>query len=561
MGWEAFIIQVLAQRMEEIMKYRKSILLMAGVVVCFLLIGQYPGQAQTIFPNQTIYENESGAWGLDTRSEQPRTLSYEFEYLKQTVGLWADGKGDVLIEQHVKNTSSSTADVFDEITWWFQWSSASYANISAKDEKGPLVVEKITEGSRIYVTIKFRKPIPLNSTYKFKLLITIGSMASGSDKNWEAHWSTSGGARIKVFEEVVAFPPNAKIGNFSPAPSERHGNIITWKIQNQTNWTLEIKVPYELSDTIDVPLFLQDSMPWGDDIYAHNTSPADDIGQWGCLTTSGAMIENFLANSQDNDDLTDPGELNAWLTTNDGYTANNGVRHAWVGKHARGANTSMYWNKSVSYDTTTLNYYLRSGYPVILGVKPTVVDGRTFPGHYVVATGITTRNNTPTYTINDPAYGNTTLLEKWGNHALQMILFSASEANQQLITFVAQSPVEFVVVDPIGRKSGYDPNTDTMWNEIPGANYLYEGLTDESGTAAPIVMKTLTVPDPLDGEYTTIVYGTGTGSYTMEATAMDWQGTSNNHIFTGMTTEGAIHEHTVSYSDVISLLYLPQITR
>jgi len=501
--------------------------------------------------------------GLPNQVESPDTLSFEYAYLKQSVGLWADGKGDVLLEQWVTNTSSSPSDIFDRLTWYFEWPSATYTNISAKDSAGPLTVQQSISGNRIYLTVIFRRPVAQNSTYKFKLFLTIAGMAYGSGDNWSANWYTTGGANVKVFEEVLALPANANVTSIDPAANERHGNIISWKLENQSNWTLSIYVPYVLSNQINAPLFLQASQPWGDDLYAHNTLPADNMAKWGCLTTSGAMIVNYLSASQDRTYLTDPGVLNTWLKDNDGYTVDNGVKQAWIGKYARTEphSISMYWNKYVGYSTDTLDYYLRSGYPVILGVKPTSVDNKIIPGHYVVATGKTTKNGQATYTINDPAYGETTLLDQWSNSALTMILFSASEANQQLLYFAAQSPIEFVVSDPLGRKSGYDPSTNTTWDEIPGAYYMYDGLGSIDGTSPPIYMKTLNIPDPLDGDYTIIVYGTGTGNFTMEVSSMDWQGTSENHLFTGNTTEGETHTYTITYSQVINVLYLPMVTR
>lgn len=524
-----------------------------------------PSQAQTVELSGDVQSpGVSLAYvGMPYQANSPSTLSYEFAYLKQSVGLWADGKGDVLLEQHLTNTSSSSADVFDRITWRFSWPSGVYTDVRAKDARGPLDTEQVAGEDGLYVTVIFRRAVPQNTTYELKLFITISGMAQGSGDNWAANWYTSGGATVKVFEEVLALPANANVTSISPTATERHGNIVTWLLENQSNWTLSIYVPYVLSNSVSVPMYLQSTLPWGDDLYANNTSPVDDMAKWGCLTTSGAMVVNYLAATQDRNHRTDPGVLNTWLKDNDGYTALNGVKHAWVGKYARdlSRDISMYWNRSIPYNASTVDYYIRSGYPVILGVKPIVVGNATIPGHYVVATAKTTEDETPTYSINDPAYGATSLKSQWSNVALTMILFSASEANQQLLYFAAQSPVEFVVTDPIGRRSGYDPNTGTTWSEIPDAYYLRDGLGDLDGTSEPIYMKVLNLPDPLDGEYAVTVFGTGTGSYTLEATSMDWQGTSVNRVFTGDTTEGEVHTHIVTYSDVISLLYLPLISR
>jgi hypothetical protein len=487
----------------------------------------------------------------------PGTLNYEFAYVKQTVALWADGKGDQIIEQHVTNTSTSTSDVFDQLTWWFRWPSNNYSNVRAKDSAGPLKTKEQFIDNVEYVTVYFRKALPIGETYNFKFYLTIGEMAGGSGDNWSVNWYTTIGGNVKSFEEEIAIPANANVASISPTASERHGNIITWRYSDQTNWTLTVYVPYKLSNSISVPLFLQKSSPWGGDIYANS---GDTMANLGCFTTSGAMLVNYFAATQGRASRTDPGELNTWMINNGGYTAPpyNGVKHAWFGKEARSKNISMYWNKSIGANNTTLDYYLRSGYPVILGVDPKTdpTDGHIYPGHYVVATGKTTVSGEDTYVINDPVYGETTLLKQWNNKYITMVLFSASETGQQLMYFVAMSPVEYVVVDPLGRKSGYDPTTGKVWNEIPGATYLYEGLAPEDG-GTPKFAKTLSIPEPLDGKYESVLYGTGSGSYKFEVSNMDWQGAAMEKLYSGTVSTGQVVTYTVGYNQVINLAFLP----
>jgi hypothetical protein len=193
-----------------------------------------------------------------------------------------------------------------------------------------------------------------------------------------------------------------------------------------------------------------------------------------------------------------------------------------------------------------------------LGVDPRrdPNDGHIYPGHYVVATGKTTVNGVDTYVINDPIYGETTLEEQWNNNYVTMALFSASETGQQLIYFVAMSPMEYIVVDPLGRKSGYDPTTGKIWDEIPGAAYLYEGLAPENG-GLPKFAKTLSIPDPVDGKYESILYGTGNGSYKFEISNMDWQSTVMEQSFSGNISTGQVVTYTVDYNQVINLSFLP----
>jgi hypothetical protein len=554
------------------MRTKSSVRIVCTLVLVFLLMGflptavHRPASAQSEPPVSdtekliAVLGQDIGD-GIDIQTASS-VAPYEFTLLRQHIALWADGKADFLIEQHINNI---TTEPITHVTWYFGWSPDKCTNIRALDSKGPLKVEKTSGTDYITVKVILRTPLQPGNTYSFKQFITIEGMASGYGNNWNAGWYVQVGNNIKTFEHIIAFPANSSITSVSPAPTEKNGHIVLWRVKDQPGYTLTINVPYIITTMNPVPLLLQTTKPWADQTYAYNTSPEHNIARWGCLTTSGAMIINYLATTQRRAFRTDPGTLDTWLKTNDGYTQNNGVKHAWLGKYARlqNHNVSMYWAQSGGYNPVLLDYYLKSGYPAILGVdaKWDSVSEKWYPGHYVVATGKILQDGIYTYSINDPTYGATTLKTKWSNTALTMILFGASEANHQLLNFAAQSPIHFMVTDPEGRKAGYNPLTDTTETEIPGAYYMVEGLAPLDGLSEPIVMKTMSIPDPIDGEYKVTLYGIGTGKYTMEVTSMDWQSTSVKNAFYGSTTAGKVEEIKVHYSQVITQIYLPLLNR
>jgi archaellum component FlaG (FlaF/FlaG flagellin family) len=94
------------------------------------------------------------------------------------------------------------------------------------------------------------------------------------------------------------------------------------------------------------------------------------------------------------------------------------------------------------------------------------------------------------------------------------------------LSLVVGSPVNILVVDPEGRRVGYDPETHTVVNEIPNATYSGPGSEPQI----------ISIPDPLTGNYTIGAFGTGTGEYTItiQSTASNrsivdsetWQGTA-----------------------------------
>ncbi|MGD8747299.1 MAG: hypothetical protein PVI44_02430 [Balneolaceae bacterium] len=73
----------------------------------------------------------------------------------------------------------------------------------------------------------------------------------------------------------------------------------------------------------------------------------------------------------------------------------------------------------------------------------------------------------------------------------------------------------FVVKDTLGRKTGYNPLTNTKFDEIPGGNYAsltLGGIGSENGSRYAHEFRTLVNP-PLDGTYHLNVYGVKLGKY------------------------------------------------
>src|SRR5260221_5277060 len=85
----------------------------------------------------------------------------------------------------------------------------------------------------------------------------------------------------------------------------------------------------------------------------------------------------------------------------------------------------------------------------------------------------------------------------------------------------AQSPVELLVMDPIGRLVGFEPRTGINYNEITGASYfqddpLVDDTDDGPNTGDPTGIKSVYIPSPLAGTYQVMVTGTGNGLYTID---------------------------------------------
>ncbi|MDX1418124.1 MAG: hypothetical protein R3293_28240 [Candidatus Promineifilaceae bacterium] len=491
--------------------------------------------------------------------------NFQYELLKQTVTVWSDGRGDVILDRRLRNTGMPS---WTETTWYFDWYPGIYSNIRAWDSNGPLPYSTDKVGSRIYVTVYFRRAIPIGQSYQFSLAITIGDMVDGSGDDWQANWYTYPAAPIGEFVQGVTLPSNATVQSVSPPPSTQESNYIEWRYTNTpADWEDTIDVRYTLSNATVVPLFLQNNKvlaspeaPWAGNPYGNY--PAGDqvntISRWGCNLTSYAMVINYWAAYHNLSFRTNPGDLNNWLRSNGGYDAGNGPVISKVLEYAKAKGVPLY-NPSPKYvnhrDDTILDDYLRSGNPVIIGVG----------GHFVVATGKTSVNGVSTYVINDPIYGQTTLYEQHSNQYYSIRLLSGTSADQRSLRISAHSPVELLVTDPLGRRTGYDPQNNQYWNEIPDSSYFVEAIAAEGNPALGdwIESKILLIPPTVDGEYTIAVHGTGQGTYEIDTYAADWQGRVTSEVMHGQAQTGSVDEIKVDYNAdaglFVQYLHLPAI--
>jgi len=493
--------------------------------------------------------------------------AYTYQLLKITTALWADRRGDVVVEQRLQNTSTPN---WSSSTWYFSWSGA-YSQIRAWDDQGPLGVSTSQSGSTIYVTVNFRRQVQIGEVYHYYQAITIGNMASGTGTSGRANWYWSPGQSVQEFIHSVTFPSNSTFQSISPSPTTQNLNYLEWRNTNTAaGWRHLIDVSYTTSSTVGVPLLLQIDPAWKTKPYA-NYPPNDTtntIGRWGCFMTSAAMIINYWGQRNQTPFQTNPDVFNTWLRNNQGYDAGNLVIHSAIPRYATQNNVSLYYKGATSgRNDAILDDYLTSGNPVIIGVNLRVdSQGRTYPTHYVVATGKTTVSGQPTYSINDPIYGATTLYEKWSNNYSSITLFSGTQADRRSLRVSAHSPVELLVTDPLGRKSGYDPATGTFWNDIPDATYLINAIAADANPDQGLFLesKVLIVNNAIDGQYTVSVLGTGQGVYEVNSIASDWMGQISRRTFTGTAQAGSVDSQTVSYSSytgVNELIYLPFVVR
>jgi PKD repeat protein len=120
-----------------------------------------------------------------------------------------------------------------------------------------------------------------------------------------------------------------------------------------------------------------------------------------------------------------------------------------------------------------------------------------------------------------------------------------------LIDVSTKSPVETMVVDPDGRRAGFDAATGSTVIDIPGATYLPQPVwADPTGELPPRAPgRLLTVPGVADGRYRFEMLATGDGPFTLSVRARDAGGELVvDESVTGTVTTGQVVKFQVQYS-------------
>lgn len=284
------------------------------------------------------------------------------------------------------------------------------------------------------------------------------------------------------------------------------------------------------------------------------------IARCGCAITSMVMLGRYydIVTAIDSSDV-NPGNINSWLTNNNGYTSNG----------------RLWWGKAIEYlgfiengvkkARLSLDYYNEPfGSPriesFIESAKPVIAYSKKF-GHYLAVDN----KLATTYGSKDPVWYNTKTLNDlenlankvrdYNNYFDKANLFSYLETPQKIsasMYLYLASPAELLVTDPQGRKLGKNPITDTIYDEIPEGIYNREGPIISSDLPLDLTdiheAKVIYIPMPIDGNYNIQVIGTDTGSYALDSLIYDQNGQSESFTQEGNTIANNIQNFDLNYS-------------
>jgi hypothetical protein len=203
------------------------------------------------------------------------------------------------------------------------------------------------------------------------------------------------------------------------------------------------------------------------------------------------------------------------------------------------------------------------GNPVILKFKSTSAAGQ----HYMLAKGfrIDTNGNIE-YRLNNPADsggGNnfqSTLVNKYP-YIMGYSIYNPAK-DPSMMSIYSPLSVDFLVTDPLGRKTGFDPRTNTQYNEIPGGSYGIQsidtpaepGYMPDTLVAEKIFMSTSDTPA---GNYKIETFANQSGNYYLDIRKTDSVGHLNDaNYITGNLASGQMDTKYIAHSQDI----VPDIT-
>src|SRR3989338_10787481 len=170
------------------------------------------------------------------------------------------------------------------------------------------------------------------------------------------------------------------------------------------------------------------------------------------------------------------------MTTADGlrFVPDSIVNPKAIEDFAQSKDITFSYEEVKSYSTSddfNSNDYLNQR---MCSLRPAILKVR-YPGagwHYVDATAIATEDGISTWRLHDPLQSTTRTLLDFYDNIYYQIRAASTELPSSYFTIAAHSPVEMVITDPQGKRVGYDPRTDTTYDEIDQAEYGKEELSE-----------------------------------------------------------------------------------
>jgi PKD repeat protein len=252
-----------------------------------------------------------------------------------------------------------------------------------------------------------------------------------------------------------------------------------------------------LTNTVlDVERFSQGNPSWATNTY---DSSAFTIQQKGCALSCLAMALEYEGI------MTDPGALNTLMIADNDFV---GTSVNWDAATRDASDDTLEFHAYRTTDFQFLSQTLANGYPVIAGVN---LNADGVPTHFVLVTGYQNGQ----YLINDPGHADATNLAYYNNQFETRGYVGDPAGNVSGLDFSSGNAADILVVDPLGRRTGYDPASGLVLQEIPQSVHFLDAIENSDLTGAPgtDTAHQVEIYQPLTGIYQILLSGPNAGAY------------------------------------------------
>lgn len=266
---------------------------------------------------------------------------------------------------------------------------------------------------------------------------------------------------------------------------------------------------------LNVPVLRQTDKPWNTQVYdgANFWSPlSKTINSWGCALTSYSMVLKYFGiNKLPNGITLDPGTLNTWLKKNNGYI--DGKNSGYLNPLAISSlsHQAIKINKITAFDGLEYSRVSDSNNEPLINElvnnRPVIIEE---PGHFIVATGITTNS----FSINDPYYNNHADLTAYNNTFVSLNELKPAHTDLSYILITADTNTNIQIKDSNGNSVGQE--------------FLQQPLVNaDTSQPAGSPIRMALVSQPTSNNYTVVLTSQNPDNYTSNIYFYDQNGNVN----------------------------------
>jgi len=283
---------------------------------------------------------------------------------------------------------------------------------------------------------------------------------------------------------------------------------------------------------LNVPLLSQGNPLWSNNIYGGSPCTIQAQGSALCCMAMALNYEGIA---------TDPAALNTLMNNDNDFVG------ASVNWDAATRDASADTLEFHAYRTSYLQYLsqiLADNYPVIVGVN---LNAAGVPTHYVLVTGY----HNGQYLINDPGDANATTLAYYTNNFETRGYVAAEAGDVSGLDLTSGNAASILVVDPLGRRTGFEPSSGRVLQEIPQSVHFLDTLVNNNLTCAsgPDTAHQVEIPQPMLGIYQIYLSGSNAGTYQLGLRSFSQTGTSASPLtLSGSRTPNTLNEFQVIVS-------------